>query len=476
MKRIVFIVVIALVTLTSCKERRNSNQAEVAPPSSKYDRFIVDTILPGIKNQVTYRGIDNQNPPKTLDFSKPMSSYPKAELDLSKYFTTVECQIFSHPDAASGKKFYKSQSRHISYDRGASSGGFSSNISRTQKGFLVGDDMNGLFLYDKNGTIVDTVVLNDVPFKEIKDWGGKDAIEIQGKNLKGFAGLSNIDGDEIIYTYKDTLGNYEQRWYDLEKKEVVLKRILKRNVPDAGLRLNDSVYLAAAYDFLNDSKIFLQLMNVYGDTLSVFKNPSAEKVVLDRSYNRPEQPDIYKYENKLHFRRSYNDTLYTLNGIDRLTAKYVINLGKNRVDPETGMLGDKKEKLMPVKWIETKDFILYTFTQNIDVPNTRANSSVKYFVMMYDKASEAIYHLNSKVNYPSDFLVSNKVSGGIPFLMSEIVYVSKSNHFRAIYDKKTLKKIIDHPDFSKLPKEQKDKTIEQHDKLNEGELLYMEIR
>ena len=471
MKNVIFALFLSVI-FASCggNSKQSSNTVDVELQIRK--RIITsDSIAAGVK-YVSEKIIDKNNPPKVLDYS--LSRQGSIGLDISQYASSVEYVRFRHPAADSSGRFFRNFGIHYSYERGASSGNFSSMVILMDEGYIIGDILSGLYHYDLSGNIIDTIVVNNFPYKFDKGYFNDTVIHVKYADIHGFiSGGQNI-GSEVIYNFRDTSSKTTTYWYDLNHKMITMERHYKdgENVFYPNV-LNDSITYDLSAAFLRDDAVFLRVFDKIGDTLALFKDITHERLRPKGNTNSPESPVVYNFGGKLHIRASYNDTVYVMEAPNRLVAKYVINLGERRVDPQTGMMGNKSEKLLPQRWMETDDFILFTYSQNIDVPNTRNNNQVQYYYTIFDKKSGKIHTIDSGGRYPDEFIVSNPINGGVPFYFSGLYYSDRKGAYHVVYDKRGLKQLLNDKNVNNLPQIQRAKLKEMHDSIEDGELLMM---
>jgi hypothetical protein len=153
-----------------------------------------------------------------------------------------------------------------------------------------------------------------------------------------------------------------------------------------------------------------------------------------------------------------------------LQPAYILNFGKQKLDIQTALYGDKAGKLIPNTWMEAKDFILFTYTENYDCPNCREKGTVKFFYSYYDKKSKQLYQLPVE-GYPKDYWTNNSLENSIP-LGGETWQINGAS-LSISYSKAQLENLMKHKNFSAIPVAQQEKTKALYNDLSEDELLVM---
>jgi hypothetical protein len=214
----------------------------------------------------------------------------------------------------------------------------------------------------------------------------------------------------------------------------------------------------------------IDVLDYKGDTLSVFRNYNPFPEPKKSGYTNPDKAFIYYLDNKLNIRQPYNDTIYRVVSEQKLQPAYVMNFGKQRLDIQTALYGNKAGKLIPYTWLEAKDFVLITYTENYDCPNNRNNGSVKFYYSYYDKKDGRLYQLPSG-GFPEEYLIKNSIEGAIPVIGDLAKTDSKS--LSVAYTKAQLGNIIKSKNFKSLSQEQQSNLQSQYDGLSQQEMLVM---
>ena len=475
MKNTLLLLIILVLAAFSCKNAQKNTIAETPVVETERVIITIDSITPGVK-YTSAKVVDPSRPITVLDYTK--ESYPSIDLDISKYAESVEYVRLRHPEADSSKCFFYNNTLHVTYERGSSTSWLSASISFTDNGYIVRDILVGLFYYDLNGAFLDCIYKNDVPYKYEKDYDGDTVVEVKNSDRIGYIGGGNSTGKEVLFVTIDTVGAYRSYWYDLDLRKITMERVYGENERIFSPRvINDTLFYSTYTPVLMDDPVSLVTFGRKGEMLSVFRDYTHEKYQPTGNRNSPEAPFAYIFDGKLNTRAPYNDTLYVLESPERLTAKYVINLGERRVDPKTGIKGDKSNKLLPKNWMEAKKFITFTYTLNIDVPINRDNNRVKYFFTLFDKSSGEIYHIpTGNAKYPDEFILSNKLSGGMPFYYSDLYYDNSKGVFYVIYDKNSIRALLNDKNISAIPANQRANLEKEYNSLVDGELLLMMMR
>jgi hypothetical protein len=169
-------------------------------------------------------------------------------------------------------------------------------------------------------------------------------------------------------------------------------------------------------------------------------------------------------------RQAYNDTIYRLKSVSELQPAYILNFGKQRLDIQTALYGDKAGKLIPNDWLEANDFILFVYTENYDCYNTRENGAVKFFYSYYDKKKKQLYRIPAK-GFFDDYWIKNSLEKGIPFTTERLQ--THNALIYASYSKVQLENMLKDKQFSSVPVAQQEQIRALADDMMEDELLVM---
>lgn len=428
--------------------------------------LVLDTIIPkpGIKYK-ELRTINSSKPPVVLNLSK--NDYEEKDIDLADYYSKVKFVKLKHPLSPEKGGFLGEARYSITYDRGAMSGsGLSSSIYLSEKNIIAGDTYFGFHCYDMEGKFLYTIdKMNVSPFFDKRNNEVKLNLEDRGmKMLYGISVLKDYCTSLSIEKGKATLD-----FYNISSGKKYLSRPYVG--PTQLFLLTPEVYAAYYYPILSETRRPIMLsFDIKGDTLCRFMNYNPLIEPKKKAYTNPDRGNFYYHNDQLTLRQGYNDTVYRLVSPLKLEPVYILNFGKQKLDIETALYGNKSEKLIPYTWLEAKDFIFLIYTQNNDTHNNRKAGTVKFNYRLYDKKENKLYTLGSQ-SLPEDFMLKNSIEGAIP--LSGNNAHSTTDKLYAGYTKSQLENIINQPVFSGLSQSQQDKIKALHTDLAEGELLVM---
>jgi hypothetical protein len=220
----------------------------------------------------------------------------------------------------------------------------------------------------------------------------------------------------------------------------------------------------------NKDQPFMYSFDIKGDTLCCFNDANPRP---KRRNQRDFSPDVFRsyiYDGLLTFRQHYSDTIFRMASPSELKPAYIMNFGKYKLHVDSAFYGSKQGKLIPNKFLETKDFVLIANTEDMDIPYTRNNNLVKYFYYFYDKNTKILYRIPVQV-FPEEYWLDNSVAGGIPLYYNTVKSDEKAMY--ASYTKSKLAAMMQHKNFSSFSQAQQDKIKSLHDELGTDELLVM---
>lgn len=392
------------------------------------------------------RSVDPENPPVELDFRNRTLKY--AKFDLADYYKKARIVMLDYPKD-SGEFICDRNYMVMLPERGAYTSPDNTQVFVTSNYMLTSDLTNGIFIYDRDGAFVDTLFLNKIDGikynKRDKGW------QINQTDIKQQAYLTANNDSVVEYmTINAAERKLKSYWYSLRHKKLFQERAMKPGEsPKIGI--NDTV--SFSHGSLRQG-LFMLTHNAKGDTLSTFRNHITARLERGRNSTNADQSFNFVVGNSSFVRQAYSDTVFRI-GTDRLTPAYLLNFGERRLDMYTGYYGDKTDKLIPNKWSEADNFILFTYTQNYECPNTRADGSIKFFYALYDKAKRSLTHIDLGGAYPENAILQNTLPGVLPLAVSKF----KPNSFgmaRAYYHKQDLEEMIKSEEFKKIPSTQQE--------------------
>ena len=158
---------------------------------------------------------------------------------------------------------------------------------------------------------------------------------------------------------------------------------------------------------------FISVLATKGDTICIFRDSDPIENFSKHVYRGVDDGNNYYFDQTLHLRQSYNDTIYCLMPPNRLVPKYIFDFGDmgipsayDGVDPGF----DLKDKLMLQSLLETDQYLFITYSKNYDCPNTAKSGTLKYSRLIYDKrkgaatliyVDEAPFVPEGKMTWPS---------------------------------------------------------------------------
>lgn len=467
MKKIIFLLCISLLISCGGKKKQTLEEADIQKKAELNaiieTEEILDTIIPS--QGVRYKGtksIDPANPPVTIDLA---SAKEIKDLDLAEYYSKARFIKLKHPLDAMDGGFLGDANIKVSADKWAQSmRGVNSRVYFTDNHIIAGDAYFGYHCYSKDGNFSHTIVA----MEELPDYNAKNnSVLIQWNDSIQLVGNFSAMGDNCMFFVSQ--GRKGKIFFHNITSR---KNYLERPSAYGTLHLlNPTTILSYRYSILNESQSrYLDILDYRGDTISTFLNHNPLVKKGKGSYTNPDSPFIYYLDNKLNVRQAYNDTVYRVASEQKLHPAYVMNFGKQKLDIQTGLYGNKAGKLIPYTWLEAKDFIFITHTENYDCPNNRNNGSVKFFYTYYDKKTGKIYQLPT-AEFPEEQLIKNSIEGAIPVVGNIAKTDNKSLSIG--YTKAQLGNIIKGKAFKTLPQEQQNNVKSQYDSLSEQEMLIM---
>lgn len=427
---------------------------------------VMDTIIPapGVKYKGT-RVVDPASPPIKINLAD--RNKEDKTLDVANYYSKVKYVKLKHPLPSEQGGFLGDANMHMYYEQGSSSGrGINSNVYLTKGKIVAGDRYFGYHCYDKDGTFEYSIVtMNRLP-----DYNAKTrTISINWDKSLRMLGSFTVLSDNCLFATSEN-GKSKMFFHNMDKRKNYLER------PSFGgevYLLNPTTFVSYAYRIQDESQnVFFGSLDYKGDILCTFLNYNPLVKNQKKASTNPDQRFLYYYNDQLTIRQAYNDTIYRMVSEKELKPAYVMYFGKQKLDSETGLYGDKSDKLIPYTWTETSDFIFIMYTKNYDCPNTRNNGSVIFNYAYYDKASKKLYNIPSH-KVPEEFVISNSIEGGIPLIGNNMSANGKQLHIG--YTKSQLESIIKQKDFTSLAQPQQDNLKKHYEELGDQEMLVMTL-
>lgn len=137
------------------------------------------------------------------------------------------------------------------------------------------------------------------------------------------------------------------------------------------------------YDFRGFHDRFLSTVDIYGDTLSVFKSYNPVVKEEDRNSGREAESHnklIYYFNNQLTIRQSYNDPIFRIVSGSEIRPAYIIKTGDKKMTPYIAMYGMSDSKIRIRGISESHSFLMIKYQDN----------RVRYLVF-YDKLTKELY-------------------------------------------------------------------------------------
>lgn len=180
----------------------------------------------------------------------------------------------------------------------------------------------------------------------------------------------------------------------------------------------DSLFIQHNSTMLGNEKCIFIERNYNGDTLQATYNycfwPWKDKIY---GYS-PDRNDFYRFENRLHFKASYNDTIYTYNSKNKIIPKFWVDLKQHKLPDELrferGYLKRHPAGYYFVNINESSNYVFINYSAYA--------SPLDDGYMYYDKKSETGYALGNN-GYIND------LDGGPDFMPN---YTNDSSAFHFI--------------------------------------------
>ena len=468
---IIYIILLASV-IVGCRgskkqvlgSKEEVNAENLATKTSYETSLVMDTVIPnpGIKYKEV-RKINPSSPPVKLNL---IAKLEEKELRLSDYYSSVKYVKLKHPFAEQEKSFLGNSKISIQQEiRGSiSMSRVNSFVFLTSKNIIAGDGYFGYHCYDLDGNFIYTITAMD-ELPEYKK-NNNEVFMKENSLAKRIYSFSVLDDNCLIYTAKNRKVFLD--FHNTTEKKTYLSRPYYGGMP---MLISPEIFVSFQYYLY--ATVPLPMMFSYeikGDTLCSFINYNTLVKPKRSPYSSAEGGNYYYYNNALSFRQAYNDTIYRFTSPSELTAVYILDLGSQRIDINTGLFEERTGKMIHNEWLETEKFAFIVHTENYDSPNNRKNNSVKFFYSFYDKKEQKLYRIPYS-SYPEDFILSNEIEGGMPLSTGQ-AQVNGEKLYSG-YTKAQLEGMTKNKNFASLPFEQQEKVKSWINELSEGEMLLM---
>jgi hypothetical protein len=438
-------------------EAENPEEKEVIIDALRQSALTLDTIIPnpGIKFKES-RKINPEQPPVFLDFTKTSET---KDLDVANYFSTVKYVTLKYPFPDKGGFLFDTKIM-LYYSQGVSNFGASTQIWLTSENIIAGDAYMGLHCYDLSGNFQYTIASRtELPYFHKK----KNEINIQYDSEVGeLRNVSVLNDNCLILMAKS---NKAQLYFQNMQSQ---KNYMKRPIYRWGRLdlLSPDSYISYSY-FPNDTiqRPIIYSFDMKGDTLCRFMNYNPIPAPGKSNSNSADNSERYYYNGTLTIRQAYNDTIYRLKSASELEPAYILNLGKQKLDIHTALYGDRTGKLVPDKWLEANDFIIFSYRDN-----NRKSENVHFFYTCYDKKEQKLYELPAK-GFVDDYWIKNSLEKGIPFTTERLQ--THNSSLCVSYSKAQLGNMIKDKQYASIPAAQQEQIQTLFDGMSEDEFLLM---
>ena len=424
--------------------------SEQMPDFSEIETYIVPQ---GIKYNES-RAVDPANPPVVLDIANRNLNIKK--FSLSDYYSQVRYVKIKDP------KLVSKENPRFEL--------FGPQFIFTGDFIIAGGIRFGIHCYDKDGKLINVIEANN-DIVQLRGTGGS----YNPRELIGYDGsLITATGNYIQYNIVED-SKFTLCLYDLTRQEKIMSRPSTGsfNRESANMIIDNGLMASYVYEPVRTPEDFLFTFDLKGDTLCRFPNYNPPVQGIGGSaYPAPLPPDIYYHGGRLTVCQSFNDTVYRVIPPNRLVPAYIMNFGSYKTDEQTYFRGNLSEKLLPERWMETDQYILFFYTQDRNHQINRTNGIVKFFYSYYDKKSRQYYHFGEGNNIPDDaFYMENPIPDALPFMLS---YTDMAdNQLRVFYTKTRLVTISKTKEFASLPAEQQNQLKTIQNELDDNEVLIM---
>lgn len=130
-----------------------------------------------------------------------------------------------------------------------------------------------------------------------------------------------------------------------------------------------------------------------GDTLCCFKLGNPSDYDSGSIARTGERLNSYTYQNKIHFRIPYGNTLYRLEDTSTLKAIYRLDFGTlpRATQKEVSSKDDIDHLYYVNDWSESDRYLFIRLAKGYDCPNSREAGTVSLYSLLYDKESKTFF-------------------------------------------------------------------------------------
>lgn len=471
----IVIVLSGILLFCACNGKKSSTEA-VAPSSAAVaEEEEAFRLIPPekIAAGVQYTGerkADPETPLLVLDYKK--EPVHKA-LDLKSYFDSVKLVLLEHPLPAGEGGFLYNCRVVLIGDRGMSSFHSDAQVWVDDTYILAGDRFFGLYGYDRNGKLIDTLA----PGKGFK-FKFKDSplsIECKMADFHGYNGGLDLWNGRCSFIWSDTARRLSTRWYDVKKRKMVQEQPWdSRKGGPQPVALDRNTYFCVYNTLFSPEKVFLRTFSIQGDTLCEFTDYIRPEKEIRGSYAFPDRFDVYRLNGKQYVRQPFSDTVFQVSE-NRLLPVYVLDFGEKRMNISIATSNQSKAgKYVSASWKDTPEAILFAYTENYDCPRNRDNKEVKYYYSFYDKKAGQIFHMPVSGDiYPEELLISNSLEGGLPFTWD--MAATSDGKLVIGYPRQRLEALTRLKGYKALPAAQKENVEKMLARMNDRQMLVMII-
>lgn len=290
------------------------------------------------------------------------------------------------------------------------------------------------------GSIMDIQLTKDYIFLQHNGTGLLTQYSIDGKFIRHFGTLGrgpqeyqlmrnfSIDEEnELVYihtnwTRKILVYNFDGEYRNTLKLNAIDRRRIVWS--------RDSMLVSYSEPEIgNEPYLFIE-HNQQGDTLQTTANHIFWEIdeISHVAVSFWDQNTFHRFQDKLHMKGMYNDTVFSYNRMNEIVPKYIIDLGKHKV-PDDLVYGRKSTKAMPNDCIwtgvhETSHYIFIPYGYHFNM-QTRKVLNENMGCVLYDKSTgEGV-----AVNESTLGGFTNDLSGGPDF---KPIYTTYRNAYAAI--------------------------------------------
>jgi hypothetical protein len=461
-----------IILFQACNSKKQRLEAEEPETEKANDinnallqsSLTLDTIIPnpGIKYKES-RKINPSQPPVVLDFTNISET---KDLDVADYFSTVKYVKLKYPFPDKGG-FLCNTRIHTYYSGGSTSmSGIYTKVWLTSENIVAGDRYMGYHCYDLSGNYQYTIAsLDKFPDYDKK----KNEIQIQyDPETEVISSFSILDDNCLVL--KSNRHKAQLFFHHIPSRNNYLKRPVYIRAGGFSL-LSPESFVDYVYSPRDTTRsLFLYVFDSKGDTLCRFMSYNPKPALKNSANTNPDYATRYYYNGVFTIRQAYNDTIYRLKSASELQPAYILNFGKQKLDIQTALYGDKAGKLIPNTWLEANDFIIFVYTENYDCPNTREKGSVKFLYSYYDKKERKLYQIPAK-GFFDDYWMKNSLENGIPFTTERVQ--THNARVYASFSKRQLEDMIKDRQYSSIPTAQQEQIRTLAGDMTEDELLIM---